>query len=366
MKNISSSVLENLTFDILVSYLAGKLSDSQNNEVESMLSISESNMILLQDIKSYMKEFNITPEELLTKTTVDSKGWINILDIYYSNKPIEHDTIDCNNIAPVLKKIKDDINLKSCHSKLNKILSKSRAAKVAVQGDKGCFHEIVSYKFFDDHIVPEYCKSFRTVLEKLENGDVNYAVISIENSVAGSILENYDLIREHKVTIIGEIDMYINHNLMTLPGQDISDIKEVHSHPMAIRQCKKFFEKIYPDIRLIERDDTAGSARWIRETMTPNVAAIASELAAKYYDLKIIAKNIHTQQSNVTKFLILLDEESAKVYPRNKNKASICFSLADKVGSLAKILSIFETHCISLTKIQSMPILEKRGKYFFI
>ncbi len=189
--------------------------------------------------------------------------------------------------------------------------------------------------------------------------------MAIENSLAGSILPNYTLIKDSHMKIIGEIYLRIRQNLVALPGQKITDISEVYSHPMAILQCQMFFDQ-YPKIRLIESLDTALSARDIKEQGLMGIGAIASGLAAKKYDLEILATGIETNKMNYTRFLILKENnDDTDKYESNVNKASIHFALAHKTGSLSKILSILSYYDINLTKIQSMPIMGKDWEYQF-
>jgi prephenate dehydratase len=188
--------------------------------------------------------------------------------------------------------------------------------------------------------------------------------MAIENMVAGSILPNYNLLRESNNKIIGEIYLRIIQNLVALPGQSIDQITEVYSHPMAILQCQKFFEE-YPHIRLIESFDTALSAKEIADKNLKGVGAISSSQAAEKYGLEVMFDSIETNKMNYTRFLILADKDEQIEYDEPINKASLQFSLAHEIGSLAKILSIFSFFNINLTKIQSLPIVGKEWEYFF-
>jgi len=237
--------------------------------------------------------------------------------------------------------------------------------RIAIQGGYGAFHEIAAYKYFKDdtiEIVPR--NTFKDLFSALIKGKVDYGITAIENSLAGSILPNYSLLLESKMKIIGEIFLRIRQNLVALPGQKITDIKEVYSHPMALLQCQTFFDD-YPDIKLIDSIDTALSAKKIAEEKTAGIAAIASDLAARKYNLEIIARAIETNKNNYTRFLILEDKCDEFFTDKNVNKASISFDLAHKIGSLSKILSIFSYHEINLSKIQSMPIIGKDWEYQF-
>lgn len=247
-------------------------------------------------------------------------------------------------------------------------LVETETRRIAIQGVDGAFHEIAAKKFFGEDIELEMCDSFPILFRSLNQGKAKFGVIAIENTVAGSLLPNYALLRDSNYTIIGEVFLRIEHQLMVLPGQKLEDIKAVHSHPMAIQQCQKFFEH-YPDIKLVEAADTAGSAKWIRENKKKGRAAIASKLAAQHYDLEIIAESIETNKRNFTRFLIILDKDIAKDYPSyTPNKSSLSFSLAERsrqVGSLSQILIVLSSYGINLTKIQSLPVLGKEWEYFF-
>jgi len=243
--------------------------------------------------------------------------------------------------------------------------SSDKPKRIAIQGGYGAFHEIAAYKYFEDaniEIVPR--NTFKDLFKALKEGKVDYGITAIENSLAGSILPNYSLLLESNMKVIGEIYLKIKQNLVALPGQKIEDIKEVYSHPMAILQCQVFFDD-YPDIRLIDSIDTALSAKNISEQKLEGIAAIASDLAADKYHLEIIAEGIETHKKNYTRFLILEDKNGDKFNDPNVNKASLSFALADKIGSLSKILSIFSFYDINLSKIQSMPIIGRNWEYQF-
>ncbi|MGB5242653.1 MAG: prephenate dehydratase [Lutimonas sp.] len=240
--------------------------------------------------------------------------------------------------------------------------------KVAIQGIKGSFHDIVAREFFGDSIDVVECMTFGELPILLKDNKVDSAVMAIENSIAGAILPNYALIDEYDLSIEGELYLTIHHHLLGLRGQTIHDIKEVWSHPMALLQCNKFF-RAYPNIKLIEEKDTAEVAQRIQKQQIKGVAAIASKYAAELYDLEILEDDIQTIKKNGTRFFILKrsfdspDHESK--YEGIKNKASLKFITKHKTGSLAEVLDIFAKHEISLTKIQSMPIIDKQWTYAF-
>jgi prephenate dehydratase len=237
--------------------------------------------------------------------------------------------------------------------------------RIAIQGGYGAFHEIAAYKYFGDQsveIVPR--NTFKDLFKALKDRKVEYGITAIENSLAGSILPNYSLLLESNMKVIGEIYLRIKQNLVALPGQTLKDIDEVFSHPMAILQCQAFFDE-FPNIKLIDSIDTALSAKKIADEKLSGIAAIASDLAATKYGLDIIAEEIETNKRNYTRFLILQDKNGSPFSDTNVNKSSVSFALAHETGSLSKILSIFSFHEISLSKIQSMPIIGKDWEYQF-
>lgn len=243
--------------------------------------------------------------------------------------------------------------------------SNTKAITIAIQGGYGAFHEIAAKAYFEPQeidIMPN--NTFKDLMASLKQRQVDYGIMAIENSLAGSIIPNYALIKESKMQIIGEIYLRIRQNLVALKGQKIEDIKEVYSHPMAILQCQLFFDN-YPDITLIESIDTALSAKMISDEKLMGKGAIASDVAAEKYGLEILAPSIETNKMNYTRFLILREANGHKEEIFNVNKSSIHFALANKSGSLSKILSILSYYDINLTKIQSLPIMGKDWEYQF-
>ncbi len=240
--------------------------------------------------------------------------------------------------------------------------------KVAIQGIKGSFHDIVARQFFGDNIELIECMSFTEIPVLLKNNEVDSAVMAIENSIAGAILPNYALIDEYNLNIEGEVYLNIHHHLMALKGQKLEDIKEVWSHPMAILQCRKYFRN-HPNIKLIEEKDTAEVAKRIQNEKIKGIAAIASKEAAKLYNLEVIADDIQTIKYNSTRFFILKKEKNSPVHSNKiggvQNKSSIKFITKHETGSLAEVLDIFAKHEISLTKIQSLPKIDEPWKYSF-
>ena len=234
---------------------------------------------------------------------------------------------------------------------------------VAIQGIKGSFHHIVSQQYFNEAIVVNECLSFDNAVDSLMHKKSDAVIMAIENSIVGSIIPNYALIDNNELHIIGEHYLDIQHHLMALPNQNIEDIKEVYSHPMALLQCKEFFKK-YPHIKLIEDKDTAEVAQRINKQQLKHVAAIASTLASELFELQIIAHSIQTIKHNETRFVIVKTSNSE--IPENEiNKASLKFELEHKRGSLATILNVLSDCKLNLTKIQSLPKIETPWKYAF-
>ena len=239
------------------------------------------------------------------------------------------------------------------------------AIKIVIQGGYGAFHEIAAYKYFegnDIEILPR--NTFKDVMKSLKKNNADFGIMAIENSLAGSILPNYNLLKDSPMRIVGEIYMRIKQNLVALPGQKVEDIREVYSHPMAILQCQHFFDQ-YPDIKLIESLDTALSAKEIAQNEYKGIGAIASDLAAEMFNLDILAAGIETDKKNYTRFLIIGENNHKETSVESINKSSLHFALAHKIGSLSKILSILSYYEINLSKIQSMPIMGKDWEYQF-
>lgn len=243
--------------------------------------------------------------------------------------------------------------------------SDSASLRVAIQGVPGAFHDIAARYFFNGkNIELEPCLSFGDLTEAVcEGTSANLGLMAIENSLAGSIMGNYMHLLDSGLQVTGEIYLRIKQNLMALPGQRIEDLTKVYSHPMAIAQCKRFF-KAYPHIHLVESEDTALSAKQLRDENLPNTGAIASTLAAEMYGLELLAEGIETNQKNYTRFLVLQRHEEVSI-AENAGKVSLCFSVSHEVGSLHRVLSVMAAYHLNLTKIQSMPIAGKQWEYFF-
>ncbi|MFI1745176.1 prephenate dehydratase [Thalassobellus sediminis] len=234
---------------------------------------------------------------------------------------------------------------------------------VAIQGVKGSFHHIVSKQFFEKPVNLIECLTFDRTVDSVITKESDAAIMALENSIAGSIIPNYALIDKHDLHVVGEHYLDIQHNLMALPGQDIKDIKEVYSHPMALLQCKAFF-KAYPHIKLVEDKDTAEVAQRIQEQQLKGIAAIASVMAAEIFELDILVHSIQTIKHNETRFVIV-KRTSSEVPEDEITKASIKFEADHKRGSLATILNVMSDCKLNLTKIQSLPIVETPWKYAF-
>lgn len=236
-------------------------------------------------------------------------------------------------------------------------------AKIAIQGILGSFHHQVAQEYYEQNVVVDECLSFEELVDSVLSGKSDQAVMAIENSIAGPIIPNYALIDKNNLHIIGEHYLNISQNLMALKGQDLADIVEVHSHPMALLQCMDFLKK-YPNIKLVEDKDTAETARRIQQKQLKGIAAIASNAASVMYDLEILAPGIQTIKNNMTRFVII-KKENAFVPKDDINRASIKFELDHKRGSLAAVLNVMSDCKMNLTKIQSLPKIEMPWKYSF-
>ncbi len=235
--------------------------------------------------------------------------------------------------------------------------------KVAIQGKLGSFHHIVAERYFSERLSLVPCDTFDATVSTLVKGEADQAVLAIENSIAGSIIPNYALIDRNDLQIIGEYGLSIHHNFMALPGQTVEEIKEVHSHPMALLQCKDFFNQ-HPHIRLVEAEDTAEEAQRISEQQLKGIGAIASKEAAARYGLSVLVASIQTIKNNVTRFVIV-QKKGALVPQAQINKAALKFTLDHQRGSLAAVLNVMSDCQLNLTKIQSLPVIETPGKYAF-
>ncbi len=236
--------------------------------------------------------------------------------------------------------------------------------KIAIQGVKGSFHHLVAKEFFGNDIDLNECMSFNEIPELLRNGTVEAAIMAIENTNTGSILSNYVLIDKYDLNIQGEVYLPMQHNLMALDGQELSDIEEIWSHPIAIKNCESFLRK-NPHIKVIEEKDTAFVAKQINDLKIKGIAAIASKTAADMYGLKILEESIQGDQLNITRFFILTKSRDFSVDINLHNKASLKFITNHELGSLAEVLNICVRHNLNLSRIQSMPIVNEPWNYAF-
>jgi chorismate mutase/prephenate dehydratase len=232
---------------------------------------------------------------------------------------------------------------------------------VAFPGTEGSFSQQAAVSFFgeDNHYLP--CETFGGALEAVSRGDASYAVLPIENSSAGAVAETYDLLLKSRLHIVGEQVLPVAHHLLAVPGSSLNDIREIHSHPQALSQCRNFLSK-YPGIVQIPSLNTALSARNVADWKDSRKAAIAGSYAARLYGLAILRGNIHDNPYNTTRFVVIGRDAGSL---RTPDKASVTFHVSNKVGSLAQLLTCFAEHKVNLSKIESRPIPEKPWEYFF-
>ena len=242
--------------------------------------------------------------------------------------------------------------------------------KVAIQGLEGSYHDIATREFFkDEEIELICCNTFNEVFSAIASDSKTIALVAIENTIAGSLLHNYELLRDSGTVIVGEQKLRIAHCVCCLPDEDWQDLKEVHSHPVALAQCETFLQR-HPELKAVQAQDTALSAKDIKEKQLHGHAAICSSRAAKMYGMRILQENVETNKHNFTRFLVVADrwradELKAEGIGQQVNKANIVFSLPHQEGSLSQILSIFTFYRINLTKIQSLPIIGREWEYMF-
>ena len=239
--------------------------------------------------------------------------------------------------------------------------------RVAIQGVAGCFHDAAAREYFegqDIETVP--CETFNGMFNMLKSDASMLGILAIENTIAGSLLQNHELLRQSNMTIVGEYKKYISHSIAALPGQSIDDIAEVNSHPMALRQCEQYLQ-LHPKMKMVETYDTAGSAKMIAENNLVGHAAICGRYAAELYGLNVLEDDIQTNKRNFTRFLVVTDPCNATGFKNQKavDKASIAFTLPHSQGSLSAVLVIFSFYGMNLTKIQSLPIIGREWEYRF-
>lgn len=240
--------------------------------------------------------------------------------------------------------------------------------KVTIQGVAGCYHDAAAHLYFDgEEIQTIECETFPVMFDTLSTDASLLGIVAIENTIAGSLLQNHELLRQSNLRIIGELKLRISHVLCSLPGQSVETLTEVNSHPMALMQCEQFLRR-HPNLKIVERLDTAGSAKEISEGKLTGHAAVCGEYAANLYGLEILEKSIETNKRNFTRFLIVADPLLAsEIGPteREINKASIVFTLPHTHGALSKVLTILSFYDINLSKIQSTPIVGREWEYRF-
>lgn len=239
--------------------------------------------------------------------------------------------------------------------------------KIAIQGMIGSFHDIAAHQYFENEEIELICcPTFEEVFEHIKQDSNVIGMTAIENTIAGSLLHNYELLRESGATIVGEHKLRISHSLLCLPDEDWDDLTEVNSHPVALAQCRDFLNR-HPKLKIVETEDTAGSAEYISRNQMKGHAAICSKFAAPLYGMKVLEEGIETNKHNFTRFLVISDTWKADDLRNRKqsNKANIVFSLPHSEGSLSQVLSIFSFYRINLTKIQSLPIIGREWEYLF-
>ena len=240
--------------------------------------------------------------------------------------------------------------------------------RVAIQGQEGCYHEWAARQYFEGQDLEIVCcKSFQSEFEEMAADPSVLGIMAIENTIAGNLLQNHELLRKSQRQVVGEHRLHISHVLCALPGTTLADVIEVNSHPIALAQCEVFLQNTLPNAKVVEMADTAGSAKIIKESNLVGHAAICSEYAANLYGMDILARGIETNKRNFTRFLILQDKfmTPSLVSRSEVNKASLAFCVRHQQGSLSKVLTILSFYDMNLTKIQSMPIIGREWEYRF-
>ena len=239
--------------------------------------------------------------------------------------------------------------------------------RIAIQGDIGSFHDIAAHQYFGNQQIQLICCStFEQVFENIRRDPTSIGMLAIENTIAGSLLHNYELLRDSETTIVGEHKLRITHSLCCLPDDDWNTINEVHSHPVALMQCRGFLAN-HPDMKAVEAHDTAGAAKYIAQHQCRGWAAICNTAAAKIYGMKVLQEGIEDDKHNFTRFLVTSHVNKADfLRPIDRvNKASLVFALPHEEGSLSQVLSILSFYKMNLTKIQSLPIIGHEWEYMF-
>ena len=239
--------------------------------------------------------------------------------------------------------------------------------RIAIQGSKGSYHDMAAHYYFDhEDIELICCSTFEEVFDTVRNDSTVLGMTAIENTIAGSLLHNYELLCNSGLTIVGEHKLRISHSLLCLPEDNLEDITEVNSHPVALMQCRDFLSH-HPRLKVVEAEDTAGSAEIISRERLHGHAAICSKFAAPLYGMKVLEEGIETNKHNFTRFLVFSQPQRANLLRdiRKANKASLVFILPHEQGSLSQVLSIFSFYKMNLTKIQSLPLVGKEWQYMF-
>ncbi|HEX9925283.1 MAG TPA: prephenate dehydratase [Anaerolineae bacterium] len=234
--------------------------------------------------------------------------------------------------------------------------------RVGFQGERGAYSEAAAVDFFGESVQPIPYDDFDSVFEAVTQGEADRGILPVENSLAGSIHRNYDLLLRYELSIVGEIQIAIAHHLIALPGVSLADVKKVYSHPQALAQCEHSITKLLPQAERVVTYDTAGSVKMLKEKQITDGAGIASERAASIYDMNILQPDMHDDAENYTRFVVVARNA---IVPEGEAKTSIVFSTANVPGSLFKSLAVFALRDIDLTKIESRPLQGKRWQYFF-
>ncbi len=239
---------------------------------------------------------------------------------------------------------------------------------IAFQGERGAFSELAVRRVFseDEKVLP--CKEFKNVFDAVASGKAIYGVVPIENTLGGTVFDNYDLLKmEENITVVGEVQVRIIHNLIVNPGVVLSDIKKVYSHPQGLAQCREFLDRELPDAERIPFFDTAGAVSYLKEIGSMDSAAIAGSPAAVYNGMEILKQGIETNVRNYTRFFVISREENAPMFKSRAhiNRAAVTFSVQDRPGSLFQVLDILQKHGLNMKKLESRPILGKPWEYSF-
>ncbi|MCR5680679.1 MAG: prephenate dehydratase [Prevotella sp.] len=239
--------------------------------------------------------------------------------------------------------------------------------RIAIQGETGSFHDIAAHQFFaGEQLQLICCQTFEQVYDSISQDPTVIGMAAIENTIAGSLLHNYELLRDSGTTVVGEHKLHITHSICCLPDDDWDTITEVHSHPVALMQTRHYLAH-HPQWRVVEADDTAGAARMIADGQHKGWAAICHAEAARLYGLKVLEDGIEDNKHNFTRFLVCCKPQKADLLRPllETNKSSIVFALPHEEGSLSAVLAILSFYKINLTKIQSLPIIGREWEYLF-